>query len=290
MRSTRMIPTGDGLFLHVTVHGAWPSPAGASLPPILCLPGLTRNGRDFDAFAEAMASDPAHARTVIAIDSRGRGGSNRDPDESRYTVPVEAGDVLAVMDALDIPLADFVGTSRGGLILHVLAAQAPERLRRVVLNDIGPVIETEGLRQIQAYLDPDTPAQSREAVIAGLKRVHGPRFPALDERDWAEMADALYRTEGGLLVADYDPAIARQTRALDLSKPLPDLWPLFDSFGPLPLAVIRGEHSALLTPETVEAMAVRHPGMVVIHAPGQGHAPLLHKSPVMGPLRDFLNG
>lgn len=289
MFTTRKIRTPDDLSLHVAIFGRWPDPAPDARPPILCLPGLTRNGRDFYPFAQAMAGDAACPRSVITIDARGRGGSDRDPDESRYTVPVEAGDVLAVMDALGIEKADFVGTSRGGLILHILAAQALPRLGRLVLNDIGPVIETEGLRQIQAYLDPSAPPLSRADVVSALKRVHGPSFPALDEADWVDMADALYRQEGERLVADYDPAIARQTRALDLSQPLPDLWALYDLMGPLPLAVIRGEHSALLSVDTVEAMRRHHPGLTVIEAAGQGHAPLLHRADVIGPLRAFLN-
>lgn len=281
------VKTADGLTLHVQIFGTWPTRSGERA--IICLPGLTRNGRDFSRFATLMANDPSTPRTVVTIDSRGRGGSDRDPDISHYTVPQEADDVVTVAATLGIHCADFVGTSRGGLILHVLAAKVPDLLGRLVLNDIGPVIETEGLRQIQAYLDPEALPQTREAVIAGLKRVHGPSFPALDDADWEEMAEALYREEGGLWFADYDPAIARQTRALDLSTPLPDMWALFELLKEKPLAVIRGAYSALLSPQTVESMRSRHASMVLISAPGQGHAPLLHKQEVLAPLRRFLN-
>ncbi len=224
----------------------------------------------------------------MTIDSRGRGGSDRDPDASRYTVPVEAGDVLAVLDALDIREADFIGTSRGGLILHVLASMAPERLGAIVLNDIGPEIELEGMRHIQAYLDPHPAPRRRREVLAALKIVHGEAFPALTEEDWQEMVDSLYRPLDPLqdsalsqdpetmLLPDFDPAIAAAVKALDLSAPLPDLWPLFDLMNEKKVMVIRGENSSLLSQKTVGKMRERHPGLEAVVADGQGHAPLLH--------------
>lgn len=259
-------------------------------PPLICLAGLTRNGRDFQPLAERLTSGPQGPRTVILIDSRGRGLSERDPDPARYSVPVEAADVLTVMDTLDIPKADFIGTSRGGLILHVLGATAPERLGKLVLNDIGPVIGLKGMRHIQAYLDPSPrPARLRE-VIAALRIVHGDAFPALGADDWEEMARAIYRGPEEAMIPDVDPAIAAAVKALDLGQPLPDLWALFDNLTAMPMLVIRGEHSRLLEPQVLEEMLRRHPKAESFIAAGQGHAPLLHLPDVYAAIAAFLAG
>ncbi len=261
---------------------------GKDSRPLVCLPGLTRNGRDFHRLAVKISTDRHAPRSVITVDSRGRGGSDRDPDASRYTLPVEAGDVISVLAALGMEKADFIGTSRGGLILHLLAGMAPDLLGKLVLNDIGPVIEREGLRHIQTYLDPSPQPRSRREVVAALKLVHGEAFPALGEQDWQDMADALYREDGGMLIPDVDPAIASATRALDLTQPLPDLWPLFDLLKDKPLLLIRGENSRLLSYETAEAMQARHPGCTVVTATGQGHAPVLDKGDVFAAIAAFL--
>lgn len=276
------ITVADGLKLHVRVHGE-NNPGTA----IICLPGLTRNVLDFEDLARILAEAP-HDRRIIAISSRGRGLSDRDPQPERYTIPVEAGDVISVLDQLGIERAAFIGTSRGGLILHILAITHLARIERLVLNDIGPVLELEGLRQIQAYLgNRPTPTSMGEAAEI-LLMTHGAEFPLLDARDWGQMARALYREIDGRLVADFDPAIAEQFRAADLSQPFPDLWAPFAQFRDIPLMVIRGEHSRLLSPETVEDMTRRHPDCVAIEASGQGHAPLLHLGGLAEQLAAFL--
>lgn len=266
----RFITVADGLKLHVRIHGA---ENGGT--PVVCLPGLTRNLLDFEDIGRFLSSSPFNRR-VFALSSRGRGRSDRDPSPERYTIPVEAGDVISVLDQLEIRSADFIGTSRGGLILHVLAMTHLDRIERPVLNDIGPVLETEGLRQIQGYLGSrPTPADFADAA-AVLRATHGAEFPALEEEDWASMAQALYREVGGRLMADFDPDIAEQFRAADLSQPFPDLWPQFALFAEKSVMVVRGEHSRLLSQQTVSEMARRHPGLVAVEAKGQGHAPLLH--------------
>lgn len=296
---TLFVGVPDGLNLAVRIYGHLDP---AEVRPLICLAGLTRNSRDFHPLAEILTESAKGRRTIVAIDSRGRGSSDRDPDQSRYSVPVEAADVLAVMDHLAIRQADFIGTSRGGLILHVLAGMAPERLGSVVLNDIGPVIGLEGMRQIQSYLDPDPVPRPRRAVLAALKIVHGEAFPLLAEGDWNEMVDALYRPADApvlprgssddvadWLVPDFDPAIAAAVKQLDLSAPLPDLWPLFDLLKETLLLVIRGETSALLRHETLRDMQARHPRMEIVKAKGQGHAPLLHLGGLAEAIHGFLS-
>ncbi|MBA3039414.1 MAG: alpha/beta hydrolase [Alphaproteobacteria bacterium] len=280
--STRSVKTADGLSLHVRIYGE-------HLPgrPVVCLPGLTRNSRDFHQLASIL-SQSANPSKVVTIDSRGRGLSDRDPDKSRYTLPVEALDVITVLDALQIERAAFIGTSRGGLILHLLAVSHPERLAAVMLNDIGPVIEVEGLKQIQAYLGRERQPGDFDEAAALLERVHGPAFPALTPADWRDMADAIYREIDGRIVADFDPAIAEQFRAADLEQPLPDLWKNFEAFAGKPLMTIRGGTSRLLSAETLAEMAARRPGMVPITAAGQGHAPILHLDGIAERIQSFL--
>ncbi len=242
---------------------------------------------DFEDLARLLAAAPYHRR-VISISSRGRGLSDRDPKPDRYTIPVEAGDVVTVLDKLGIETAAFIGTSRGGLILHVLAMTHLARIERLVLNDIGPVLETEGLKQIQGYLGSRRLPSSFDDAAELLRATHGAEFPALSDQDWAGMARALYREIDGKLTADFDPAIAEQFRAADLSQPLPDLWPQFVLFSDRPVMVVRGEHSRLLSRDTVAEMARRHSGCVAIVANGQGHAPLLHLDGLADDIGRFL--
>lgn len=278
----RFIPVPDGLNLHVRTHGD-----GNGGTPVVCLPGLTRNVLDFEELAQILAG-PEFDRRVIAISSRGRGLSDRDPQPERYTIPVEAGDVIAVLDQLGIEKAVFIGTSRGGLVLHVLAMTHLQRLERLVLNDIGPVLETEGLKQIQGYLGGRRTPSSFEDAADLLRETHGAEFPALSADDWAGMARALYREVEGRLAADFDSQIAEQFRAADLSQPLPDLWAQFTLLSEKPVMVVRGAFSRLLSRETVEEMARRHPQCLTVEAKGQGHAPLLHIDGLAAKIGTFL--
>lgn len=281
--ASRFIQTADGLSLHIRIYGE-----GLPGPPVICLPGLTRNSRDFHQLA-VILSRSANPSRVITVDSRGRGLSDRDSDKSRYALPVEALDVVTVLDTLAIDRAAFIGTSRGGLILHLLTASHPERLAAVVLNDIGPVIEREGLEQIKAYLGREQKAPNdMDEAAAVLRAIHGDAFPALQPEDWRDMADAIYREIDGRIVADFDPAIAAQMASADLSQPVPDLWVNFEAFGDTTLMAIRGETSKLLSPETLKEMTSRHPGLVSVTAAGQGHAPILHLDGLAARIGEFL--
>lgn len=279
------VPTADGLVLRGRIHGD-----GTDGQTVVCLAGLTRNGRDFQQLAELLVRDPSRPRRVITLDSRGRGLSDRDPDPSRYALGVEAGDVLTVCDALGIERASFIGTSRGGLLLHLIAVLRPALLAAVILNDIGPEIGLEGLRQIQTYLGRERPAPTDWAAAErAVREDHQAAFPALTDQDWRDMAAALYRDIDGRITADYDPAIARQIAGADLSQPLPDLWAQFEGFSGIPLMVVRGEHSRLLTQETVADMARRHPALRQVTATGQGHAPILHVGDLPAKIGAFLD-
>ncbi len=276
----------DGLRLHARVYG---DDAPGRLP-VVCLPGLTRNARDFHELALFLSHHPEMPRKVVAFDYRGRGASAYDPDWKNYTVAVEAGDVLEGLSALGMTEAAFIGTSRGGLIIHVLAAVKPEILKAAVLNDIGPVVEVEGLAHIRAYLGSARNAATFAEAIQLQRDIHGAAFPALTGEDWARMTAAIYRDEGGRPVADYDPALVNTVAALDLSQPLPALWEPFAALGAVPVLVIRGANSRLLSAETVTEMQRRQPAMQSITVAGQGHPPLLETGELPRRIFDFLRG
>lgn len=281
----------DGLKLHARLYGAGVNHGAASNAggcPVVCLPGLTRNARDFHELALHLTNSPENPRRIICFDYRGRGRSAYDSNWQNYNVGMEAMDAIAGLDALGIGEAAFVGTSRGGLIIHVLAMMRPALIKAVVLNDIGPVIETAGLAHIRAYLEnAPRPADFAEAVRI-QKTVHGEAFPALSDADWHRFVHAIYRDESGVPVADYDPALLNTVLALDLSRPLPDLWPQFEALTSVPLLAIRGANSRLLSAETVDEMGRRHPRLEAVTVAGQGHAPLLETGSLPATIAGFL--
>lgn len=275
----------DGLRLHARVYGE-----NSIATPVVCLAGLTRNARDFHELALHLSRRRRRRRKVIAFDYRGRGQSAYDSHWRNYNLAVEADDILAGLSALEIEHAAFIGTSRGGLIIHLLGAMRPALLRAVVLNDIGPVLEGEGLAHIRAYLDGAPRPKHFEEAVALQRAVHGQAFSALTDEDWRRFVAAIYREDGGKPVADYDPALLKTMSDMDLDKPLPDLWPQFEGLSSVPLLAIRGENSKLLSAETLEEMARRHPAAKTLTVSGQGHAPLLETAGLPKRIAAFLDG
>lgn len=269
--------------LHARLYGD----RGGALP-VVCLPGLSRNVRDFHQLALHFSTDLASPRHVIVLDYRGRGQSAWDPDPANYTVAVETGDVISACAALDIQKAIFIGTSRGGLILHILAALRPALIAGTVLNDIGPVIETAGLAQIRTYLLAKTEPANWDEAAGLLKATHGAAFPILADQDWNEMAEAIFTVKDGKIVADFDPALLDALKTMTLDGPLPDLWQPFAGLTAMPMMAIRGEHSTLLSQATFQAMQERHPDFRAVLAKGQGHAPILHHPDIAAELCAFI--
>ena len=274
----------DGLRLHARARG----PVDSSALPVLCLPGLTRTAEDFDAIAQALAGDPQTPRRVVAVDYRGRGGSDFDPNPTNYTIPIEATDVLALTAAAGISRAIWLGTSRGGLISMVIAATRPELVAGLILNDIGPELDIKGLMKIKGYLAPPVTPQTWDEAARGLQRLFGSAFPALSEDDWLAWAHRAFRQDGdGKLTRTYDPALARTFDAISLEAPPAPLWELFDQMAQVPLLSIRGELSDLLSHECVTEMKRRRPGMETCDVPQQGHAPLLADHPTVERIKAF---
>jgi len=272
----------DGLRLHARCYGARASNA----TPVVCLPGLTRTADDFDALAERLSGA---GRRVIALDYRGRGLSAYDPNPANYTVQVELGDVLTVLDALDVRSAIFIGTSRGGILAMLLASVRPQAVAAAILNDIGPVIELSGLLRIKSYVG-KLPAPANDAEAAKVLRdVFAASFPNLSDEDWRGFAHRAFKQEDGRLVPTYDVRIAETLKEISPETIVPDLWPQFDGLAHVPVMVIRGALSDLLSTETVEAMSARHPNMRVVEVAGQGHAPMLQDEPTLGAIEQFAN-
>lgn len=261
----------DGLKLHARIYGE----RRDNTLPVVCLPGLTRNARDFHELAIYLSAGAETQRKVVSFDYRGRGQSAYDPKVSNYTVGVEANDILAGLDQLDIKEAAFIGTSRGGLIIHVLGMLRPTILKAIVLNDVGPALEIAGLAHIKSYLEKAPRPQHHGEAVEAQKAAHGRDFPALTTADWQRMVAALYREEDGKLVPDFDPKLVDTLAGVDPSKPLPTLWPQFDALGNVPTLAIRGGNSRLLSQETLQEMARRHPKLQALTIEGQGHAPFL---------------
>jgi pimeloyl-ACP methyl ester carboxylesterase len=272
----------DGLRLHARWYGARASTA----TPVVCLPGLTRTAADFEMLAERLS---AGGRRVIALDYRGRGLSAYDPDPANYTVGIELGDVLTVLDALSVRSAIFIGTSRGGILTMVLATVRPHIIAAAILNDIGPVIELPGLLRIKSYVG-KLPAPQDYADAAGILRgLFAAQFPSLSNEDWLAAARRTFEEDNGRLVPTYDVTIAETLKDIGPETIVSDLWPQFDALARVPVMVIRGALSDLLSAETVQAMKARHSGLRVAEVPDQGHAPLLQDEPTLAAIEQFVN-
>ncbi|HEX7792349.1 MAG TPA: alpha/beta hydrolase, partial [Afipia sp.] len=234
--------SADGLKLHAKVIG----PDNSDALPVLCLPGLTRTTDDFDDIARAIATNLAAPRKVVAIDYRGRGLSGYDPDPAKYTVPIELGDVLTIAASQGITRAILLGTSRGGLISMALAAAQPQLLSGVILNDIGPALEMEGLMKIKGYIANPPPRQTWDEAARGLKDLFKTVFPALSDADWMAWARRAFREKaGGGLERTYDLKLSHALDAFDPASPLPQVWDFFDKLAGVPLMLVHGGLSDL---------------------------------------------
>ena len=274
--------SNDGLRLHARCYGARDNAA----TPVVCLPGLTRTAADFEVLAERLS---AAGRRVVALDYRGRGLSAYDPNPANYTVQVELGDLLTVLDALDLRSAVFIGTSRGGILAMVLATVRPQAIAAAILNDIGPVIELSGLLRIKSYVGKLPVPRDFADAAEILRDVFAAQFPDFTDEDWLTSARRAFKQQGGRLVPTYDVRISESLKDLGPETSVPDLWPQFDALAQVPLMVIRGALSDLLSAETLEAMNARHPGMRVVEVAGQGHAPMLQDEPTLAAIERFVN-
>lgn len=261
--------------------------AGDALRSVICLPGLTRNARDFHTLATYLSTHPEKPRNVYCLDYRGRGKSQYDRNWRNYIPFIELLDTLDLLTAQGLRKPGIVGTSRGGLIAMLMAALRPTALGPVVLNDIGPVLETRGMARIVRYVRRmPVPRNWADAVIL-LRDMNERAFPDFTDAQWEEIAKDLFDERKGRLVRAYDRRLARALGTIDLSQPVPDMWPQFIALGQVPVFVIRGANSDLLSADTLEAMIERHPNLRSMTVPDQGHAPVLKEPETVEAIASF---
>ena len=263
--------SADGLDLYARDYG----PQGSEAMPVLCLSGLTRNSRDFHFIAQHMAA----SRRVLAPDYRGRGRSAYAGDWATYSPDVEMGDAIALLDLAGIERAVVLGTSRGGLIAMLMGIMQAHRLAGVILNDVGPVLETEGLLRIAGYLGKPVILANWDEAVARVKATNT-GFTALSEADWMAFARQIFRKDDqGRILPDYDPALLNTFPSVEDIKAghIPQIWEMFASFMELPVCALRGENSDLLSAATHAKMAAKIPGLDAVTIAGRGHTPLLNE-------------
>lgn len=273
--------SSDGLKLYARDYGPGSAPF-----TLLCMHGLTRNSADFEGLIEHLRPD----YRILAVDQRGRGNSAMDPDPSRYQVPVYAADMFTLLDGLGITDAVLIGTSMGGLIAMQMLAMRPEIVRGLILNDIGAVIEGEGLARIQGYVGKNSiPASNWQQAAEQTKQLNSHAFPDYNDDDWLRFARRQYReTPQGLLQLAYDPAIAQAAPAGDGGAASMALWPLFDALKDVPMLMVRGAHSDILSQGTVDEMLSRKSQAKAVSIPNRGHAPMLDEAHAVLAIQDFL--
>jgi pimeloyl-ACP methyl ester carboxylesterase len=272
----------DGLRLYARHY---PAP-GSMHRPVVCLAGLTRNCRDYHDLASALSTAGEAARDVYTLDYRGRGRSEYDADWKNYSILVELNDVLDFMTMKGLDRAAIIGTSRGGLIAMLMAVLRPNAIGAVVLNDIGPVIEREGLARIIAYVGRvPLPADWEEATEL-VYEMNRRQFTSVPADLWGEFARQLFNDDNGLPAPGYDPNLAKAISVMD--GPAPELWPQFTALSRVPLLAIRGENSDILSEATFAEMRARHPRLTAFTVKGQGHAPLLKDAESINAIGKFL--
>jgi pimeloyl-ACP methyl ester carboxylesterase len=275
----RYFTVRDGLRLHYRDY-----PGTSAGPPLLCLHGLTRNSRDWAEFAERYSP----RFRVLALEFRGRAGSDYDPLPARYNPLTYAGDVIELLDQLGLAQAVFVGTSLGGLVTMTIAAMAPHRIYATILNDIGPDVDASGIDRILSYVGKDARFASWEAAADAIAANYGASFDRYTREDWVRMAKRNCRDENGEICFDYDMAIAEPFKTVG-PTPHVDLWPFFAVIAQKPLLVVRGAKSDLLTAETASKMQQIAPDMKLAVVPGVGHAPELNEPEAVAAIDEFLD-
>lgn len=259
----------DGLRLHFRDYAGGDS----GLAPVVCLPGLTRNARDF----ERLAARTAPLRRVLCLDLRGRGDSEYARDAASYNPIQYVEDLLALLEQEGIERFVAVGTSLGGLMTMALALGQPERIAAAVLNDVGPVLERAGLERIREYVGQGRSFPTWVHAARALEDAHGDFYPGQDLGFWIGTAKERMTVGGnGRIVFDYDMKIAEPFETFDAGA-MPDLWPAFAALAGRPLLFVRGGLSDLLSAATLDEMVARAPGSRAVTIGQVGHAPTLNE-------------
>lgn len=276
--SSHFYSSDDGLRLHARMYGN-----GKRGIPVLCLPGITRNSRDF----EDVAAWLSERHPVVCPDFRGRGLSARDPEWRNYHPRTYVGDVCRLLDDTGIDRAVFLGTSLGGLVSTILAAEHAGRVAGVILNDIGPEIGAAGLARIKDYIGRAEPVSSWNEAVSQARETYGMAWPGLSDDDWLRLVRRSYReNDAGVPELDMDPMIGEAARSVGTG--LDDPWALFDALRDKPALVLHGEQSDILTDDIVARMQAALPSLVHVRVANRGHVPLLDEPECVAAIDTFL--
>lgn len=253
---------------------------------VLCMHGLTRNSADFAGLANHLCE----RYRVITVDQRGRGRSEYDSIIANYTPKTYVQDMFTLLDKLDVTEVILVGTSLGGLMSLLMAAAQPHRIRRMIINDIGPEIDPRGLERIRGYVGKSGPVQSWDEAVAQCRVINEIAFPDFSDEQWLDFTQGVYREENGVPVLAYDPAISQPLED-EASGAVPsDLWAIFESSAAIPMLLVRGADSDILSRECVEGMRAIRSGLQVVEIPHRGHAPMLTEPASLAAIDTFLAG
>jgi pimeloyl-ACP methyl ester carboxylesterase len=262
--------SSDALTLVASEYGR----ADAPKLPVICIPGLTRNSRDFEEVAPWIAS---MGRRVIAVDLRGRGRSDRDPNPGHYVPLTYAADIVALLDSIGVPRALFVGTSLGGIVTMTLAGKHVDRIGGAVLNDVGPVIAKAGFARISSYAGKPSEVTSWADAVAYAKRTGGVAFPGYTDADWDGFVRRIFKERAdGVPVLQCDPAVFRPVNPFLTWLITPLIWAMFRKLATgRPTLLIRGAISDVLSADTAARMRREAKDMAYVEVENVGHAPTL---------------
>ncbi|KQM67922.1 alpha/beta hydrolase [Sphingomonas sp. Leaf17] len=273
--------SNDGLRLHYRDYAG----GADGRPPILCLPGLTRNARDFDGIASRLAGD----WRVIAVDFRGRGDSAFSKDPMTYAPLTYVQDVEALLTELKVDRFIAFGTSLGGIVTMLLAGTAREKLVGALLNDIGPEIDPSGLSRIRSYVGKGSACPTWMHAARAVAEANGDAYPGYAIEDWLAMAKRLYRlNSAGRIVLDYDMKIAEPFRVPG-NEAGPDMWRALASLRDVPTLIVRGERSDVLQARTADRMVAELNDVELATVPGVGHTPMLTEAVLEDPVDRLLS-
>jgi pimeloyl-ACP methyl ester carboxylesterase len=282
----RNYASSDGLRLYYRDYAPEPASSDSGRLPVLCLPGLTRSSRDFEALARQLQR---RGRRVLAADLRGRGRSQHDPNWANYRPEVYLADLERLQAAADAPRVVVVGTSLGGILAMMIAASRPQAIAGAVLNDVGPEIAPEGLERISKHVGRHAPVRDWDEAIAQARAIYGLALPDMPDPDWLAFARRTYVEIDGVPRLDMDPGIGEAVRAAPADS-APDLWAAYAGLRPVPTLALRGELSDVLSVATFDRMAREKPDLRRVTVARRGHPPLLDESEALSAIEDFLAG
>lgn len=272
--------TPDGLKLYARDYGG-----KHDRPALLCMHGLTRNSADFHNLALSLKDK----YRVISVDQRGRGRSDYDPNPNNYRPDIYCSDMFALLQYLQLENVIAIGTSMGGLMTMMMSAAKPGIFKAAIINDIGPDIDPAGLERIKGYVGGARVFANWEEAKHAIKAQGPDVFPDYTEADWDDFARRTCReTANSTIEFAYDPAISQPFKSDETAAAPLDLWPVFDALTTLPLLIIRGENSDILSHKTAAAMKARHPDCRIAEIPRIGHAPMLDEPESLAAIKTFL--